>query len=77
VPCQERRERHRTESGRTVSPDHGHELIPRLEQTPGALSPVRSWVLAWARDIEIARRPTNWSERRKRSTSWASERRGE
>ncbi|MEU1706242.1 hypothetical protein ABZ478_12665 [Streptomyces sp. NPDC005706] len=69
--------------------DHGHELIPRPEQTPDALraalavvdpgrleemqttkdeafakavewqslSPVRSWVLAWARDIEIARRP--------------------
>ncbi|MGR4853373.1 hypothetical protein [Streptomyces sp. LARHCF252] len=26
--------------------DHGHEL-----------SPVQSWVLTWARDIEIARRP--------------------
>ncbi|MEU7401052.1 MULTISPECIES: hypothetical protein [unclassified Streptomyces] len=70
-------------------PDHGHELIPRPEQTPDALraalavvapgrleemqatkddaftkavqwqslSPVRSWVLLWARDIEIARRP--------------------
>ncbi|MEV7089297.1 hypothetical protein AB0O07_25975 [Streptomyces sp. NPDC093085] len=69
--------------------DHGHELIPRPEQTPEALraalavvapgrlgemqrtkddafakaveweslSPVRGWVLAWARDIEIARRP--------------------
>ncbi|NEA48471.1 hypothetical protein [Streptomyces sp. SID10815] len=69
--------------------DHGHELVPRPEQTPDALrtalavvapgrlaemqrtkddafakavewqslSPVRSWVLAWARDIEIARRP--------------------
>ncbi|GHJ37750.1 hypothetical protein [Streptomyces sp. TS71-3] len=69
--------------------DHGHELIPRPEQTPDALraalavlapgrlaemqrtkdeaftkavewqslSPVQSWVLAWARDIEIARRP--------------------
>ncbi|MGP3734708.1 hypothetical protein ACTWJ9_16055 [Streptomyces sp. GDS52] len=69
--------------------DHGHELIPRPEQTPDALctalavvdpgrldemqatkddaftkavewqslSPVRSWVLTWARDIEIARRP--------------------
>ncbi|MYX26497.1 hypothetical protein GTY75_07390 [Streptomyces sp. SID8381] len=68
---------------------HGHELVPRPEQTPDALratlavvapgrlaemqrtkddafakavewqslSPVRSWVLAWARDIEIARRP--------------------
>ncbi|AVV41740.1 hypothetical protein PYK79_05680 [Streptomyces sp. ID05-04B] len=69
--------------------DHGHELIPRPEQSPDALrtalafvdpsrldemqatkddafakavewqslSPVRSWVLTWARDIEIARRP--------------------
>ncbi|GAA4819653.1 hypothetical protein [Streptomyces ziwulingensis] len=69
--------------------NHGHELIPRPEQTadalraalaavaPGrlpemqrtkdeafaravewqSLSPVRSWVLSWARDIEIARRP--------------------
>ncbi|MFM9580397.1 hypothetical protein [Streptomyces caniscabiei] len=69
--------------------DHGHELIPRPEQTPDALraalavvdpgrleeiqrtkdeafakavawqsmSPLRSWVLAWARDVEIARRP--------------------
>ncbi|MDQ0715559.1 hypothetical protein QFZ55_005011 [Streptomyces luteogriseus] len=69
--------------------DHGHELIPRPQQTPDALrtalasvdparldemqaskddafakavewqslSPVQSWVLAWARDIEIARRP--------------------
>ncbi|MEU3759490.1 hypothetical protein [Streptomyces albogriseolus] len=69
--------------------EHGHELVPRPEQTPDALraalavvgpkrlpemrrtkdeafakavewqslSPVRSWVLAWARDIEIARRP--------------------
>ncbi|WP_328671234.1 hypothetical protein [Streptomyces sp. NBC_00328] len=69
--------------------DHGHELIPRPEQTPDALraalavvdpgrlremqakkdeafakavewqslSPVQSWVLIWARDIEIARRP--------------------
>ncbi|MFB7651927.1 MULTISPECIES: hypothetical protein [unclassified Streptomyces] len=69
--------------------DHGHELVPRPEQTPDALraalavvapgrltemqqskddafakaveweslSPVRSWVMAWARDIEIARRP--------------------
>ncbi|MFF8642376.1 hypothetical protein [Streptomyces sp. NPDC015345] len=69
--------------------DHGHELVPRPEQTPDALraalaivaparlpemqrtkdeafakavewqslSPVQSWVLAWARDIEIARRP--------------------
>ncbi|GCB46786.1 hypothetical protein [Streptomyces sp. NL15-2K] len=69
--------------------DHGHELVPRPEQTPDglraalaivapgrleemqatkdeafakavewqSLSPVRSWVLAWARDIEIARRP--------------------
>ncbi|WP_326585716.1 hypothetical protein OG889_21670 [Streptomyces sp. NBC_00481] len=69
--------------------DHGHELIPRPEQTPDALraalavvtpgrleemqrtkdeafakavewqslSPVQSWVLSWARDIEIARRP--------------------
>ncbi|MEW1719557.1 hypothetical protein [Streptomyces sp. NPDC093109] len=69
--------------------DHGHELVPRPEQTPDALraalavvapgrlaemqrtkddafakavewqslSPVRGWVLAWARDIEIARRP--------------------
>ncbi|MFV0134356.1 hypothetical protein ACLGIH_14120 [Streptomyces sp. HMX87] len=69
--------------------DHGHELVPRPEQTPDALraalavvapgrlaemqqskdeafakavewqslSPVRSWVLTWARDIEIARRP--------------------
>ncbi|MER5471670.1 hypothetical protein [Streptomyces sp. NPDC002685] len=69
--------------------DHGHELIPRPEQTPDALraalavvapgrleemqakkdeafakavewqslSPVQSWVLTWARDIEIARRP--------------------
>ncbi|WP_280879252.1 hypothetical protein [Streptomyces pseudovenezuelae] len=69
--------------------DHGHELIPRPEQTPDtlraalavvapgrldemqatkdeafakavewqSLSPVQSWVLAWARDIEIARRP--------------------
>ncbi|MFD4969022.1 hypothetical protein [Streptomyces sp. NPDC058424] len=69
--------------------DHGHELIPRPEQTPDALrtalavvapgrldemqatkddafakavewqslSPVRGWVLTWARDIEIARRP--------------------
>ncbi|WP_446046502.1 hypothetical protein [Streptomyces olivaceus] len=69
--------------------DHGHELVPRPEQTPDALraalavvapsrlpemqqtkdeafakaldwqslSPVRSWALAWARDIEIARRP--------------------
>ncbi|MEV0302003.1 hypothetical protein [Streptomyces prasinus] len=69
--------------------DHGHQLIPRPEQTPDALrtalavvdpgrleemqdtkdgaftkavewqslSPVRSWVLTWARDIEIARRP--------------------
>jgi hypothetical protein len=68
--------------------DHGHELVPRPEQTPDALraalavvapgrlpemqrtkdeafamavewqsvSPVQSWVLAWARDIEIARR---------------------
>ncbi|KOV21706.1 hypothetical protein AB0420_17720 [Streptomyces caelestis] len=67
--------------------DHGHELVPRPEQTPDALraalavvapgrlpemqrakddafakavewqslSPVRSWVLTWARDIEIAR----------------------
>ncbi|MET7913324.1 hypothetical protein ABZU45_28385 [Streptomyces avermitilis] len=69
--------------------DHGHELIPRPQQTPDALraalavvdparlgemqatkdeafakaveweslSPVQSWVLIWARDIEIARRP--------------------
>jgi hypothetical protein len=69
--------------------DHGHELIPRPEQTPDALraalavvapsrldemqaekdealakavdrqslSPVQSWVLIWAREIEIARRP--------------------
>jgi hypothetical protein len=69
--------------------DHGHDLIPRPEQTPEALraaltvvdpgrleemqamkdeafaralewqslSPVQSWVLIWARDIEIARRP--------------------
>lgn len=69
--------------------DHGHELVPRPEQTPDALraalavvapgrlpemqqtkeeafakalewqslSPVRGWALAWARDIEIARRP--------------------
>ncbi|QKW08190.1 hypothetical protein HUT18_19210 [Streptomyces sp. NA04227] len=69
--------------------DHGHELIPRPEQTPEALraalavvapgrleemraskddafakavewqslSPVRGWILRWARDIEIARRP--------------------
>jgi hypothetical protein len=69
--------------------DHGHELVPRPEQTPDALraalavvdpgrlsemqltkdeafakalewqslTPVRSWALAWARDIEIARRP--------------------
>ncbi|MFE9922375.1 hypothetical protein ACFYQA_12515 [Streptomyces sp. NPDC005774] len=69
--------------------EHGHELVPRPEQTPDALraalaadapgrlpemqrtkdeafakavewqslSPVRSWVPAWARDIEIARRP--------------------
>ncbi|WP_329571219.1 hypothetical protein [Streptomyces sp. NBC_01361] len=69
--------------------DHGHELVPRPEQTPDALraalavvapgrlpemqrtkdeafakavewqslSPVQSWVLAWARDIEIARLP--------------------
>ncbi|MBR8643283.1 hypothetical protein KEF29_37945 [Streptomyces tuirus] len=69
--------------------DHGHELIPRPQQTPDALraalaavdparleemqatkdeafakavewqslSPVQSWVLTWARDIEIARRP--------------------
>ncbi|MER5403331.1 hypothetical protein [Streptomyces sp. NPDC002769] len=68
--------------------DHGHELIPRPEQTPDApraalaviapgrlgemqamkdeafaeaaewqsVSPVRSWVLIWAREIEIARR---------------------
>ncbi|WP_077798024.1 hypothetical protein [Streptomyces sp. JHA26] len=69
--------------------EHGHELVPRPEQTPDALraalavvaperlaemqrtkdeafakavewqslSPVRSWILTWARDIEIARRP--------------------
>ncbi|WAL97309.1 hypothetical protein [Streptomyces sp. Je 1-369] len=69
--------------------DHGHELVPRPEQTPEALraalavvdparlpemqrtkdeafakalawqslSPVQGWVLNWARDIEIARRP--------------------
>lgn len=69
--------------------DHGHDLIPRPEQTPDALraalavvapgrlgemqatkdeafakavewqslSPVQSWVMIWARDIEIARRP--------------------
>ncbi|MGW1779113.1 hypothetical protein ACWCQQ_08220 [Streptomyces sp. NPDC002143] len=69
--------------------DHGHELIPRPEQTPDALraalavvapgrlnemqatkdeafakavewqslSPVQSWVLIWAKEIEIARRP--------------------
>lgn len=69
--------------------EHGHELIPRPQQTPDALraalaavdparleemqgtkdeafakavewqslSPVQSWVLTWARDIEIARRP--------------------
>ncbi|WP_369261319.1 hypothetical protein [Streptomyces sp. R35] len=69
--------------------DHGHELIPRPEQTPDALraalavvapsrldemqtekdeafakavdrqslSPVQSWVLIWAREIGIARRP--------------------
>ncbi|MEW2402743.1 hypothetical protein [Streptomyces sp. NPDC046862] len=69
--------------------DHGHELIPRPDQTPDALrvalsivapgrldemqaekdeafakavewqslSPVQSWVLIWAREIEIARRP--------------------
>ena len=69
--------------------DHGHDLIPRPEQTPEALraalavvdpgrleemqamkdeafakavewqsvSPLQSWVLIWARDIEIARRP--------------------
>ncbi|MCX4882182.1 MULTISPECIES: hypothetical protein [unclassified Streptomyces] len=73
----------------SIQADHGHELIPRPEQTPDALraalavlapgrlgemqstkdeafakavewqslSPVRSWVLAWARDVEIARRP--------------------
>jgi len=77
-----------TASTRTRA-DHGHELVPRPEQTPEALraalavvdpgrlpelrrskdeafaktvewqplSPVRSWVLAWARDIEIARCP--------------------
>ncbi|MFE5920888.1 hypothetical protein [Streptomyces sp. NPDC056468] len=73
--------------------DHGHDLIPRPEQTPDALraalavvapgrlgemqatkdeafakavewqslSPVQSWVLIWARDIEIARRPDLWT----------------
>ncbi|MDX2601866.1 hypothetical protein PV379_21620 [Streptomyces caniscabiei] len=80
--------------------DHGHELIPRPEQTadalraalavvaPGrleemqstkdeafakavewqSLSPVRSWVLVWARDIEIARRP-ELAARHARATS--------
>ena len=80
--------------------DHGHELVPRPEQTPDALraalavvaparlpemqrtkdaalaravewqspSPVRSWVLAWARDIEIARRP-DLAARHARATS--------
>ncbi|MFG2929983.1 hypothetical protein [Streptomyces achromogenes] len=37
--------------------DHGHELVPRLAPTPDALRPVQSRILAWARDIEIARRP--------------------
>ncbi len=77
------------EGSMSTQADHGHELVPRPEQTPDALraalavvapgrlpemqrtkdeafakvvawqslSPVRSWVLAWARDIEIARRP--------------------
>jgi hypothetical protein len=80
--------------------DHGHELVPRPEQTPDALraalavvapgrlpemqrtkdeafakavewqslSPVRSWVLCWARDIEIARRP-DLAARHNRATS--------
>ncbi|MGJ5890517.1 hypothetical protein DF268_40495 [Streptomyces sp. V2] len=78
--------------------DHGHELIPRPEQTPEALraalavvapgrlkemqatkdeafakavewqslTPVQSWVLTWAREIEIARRP-DLSARRARA----------
>ncbi|WP_053913367.1 hypothetical protein VM636_12260 [Streptomyces sp. SCSIO 75703] len=80
--------------------DHGHELVPRPEQTPDALraalavvdpgrlpemqrtkdeafaqavewqslSPVRSWVLTWSRDIEIARRP-DLAARHARATS--------
>ena len=76
---------HSREDSMSTQADHGHELVPRPEQTPDALraalavvapgrlpelqrtkakavewqslSPVRSWVLAWARDIEIARRP--------------------
>lgn len=80
---------HPLEDTMSTRADHGHELIPRPEQTPDALraalavidpsrleemqstkddafakavewqslSPVRSWVLTWARDIEIARRP--------------------
>ncbi|MGW2820544.1 hypothetical protein ACWC24_06000 [Streptomyces sp. NPDC001443] len=80
--------------------DHGHELIPRPEQTPDALraalavvapgrldemqatkdeafaeaaewqsvSPVRSWILIRAREIEIARR-TDLSARYARAES--------
>ncbi|MBP5937585.1 hypothetical protein F3K43_17515 [Streptomyces sp. LBUM 1476] len=80
---------HPLEDTMSTQADHGHELIPRPEQTPEALraalavvapgrlkemqaskdeafakavewqslSPVQSWVLTWAREIEIARRP--------------------
>ncbi len=91
---------HPLEDTMSTQADHGHELIPRPEQTPDALraalavvdpgrleemqrtkdeafakavewqslSPVQSWVLAWARDIEIARRP-ELSARHARATS--------